>query len=222
VALGDADAVRRMQRQGRLKNEDWGRGALLSIAVKVNRIDMVSLLLDLGLDPNEPAEDDESVAGAGGHRGMFLSDDLTTQVGTLALVPQIVSAVKTPVIAAGGIADARGVAAALRLGACGAQVGTAYLLCPEATTSAVHRAMSRFMIPRACLPVNTFVRAVWWAASLFSEVTQEELGSSAPAAGTEIVFRGVRYRVVNATPPKVRSSRCDLRPGLLPGCTAPP
>src|SRR5207248_5313059 len=77
---------------------------------------------------------------AGGHRGMFLSDDLTTQVGTLALVPQIVNAVKTPVIAAGGIADARGVKAALALGAIGVQVGTAYLLCPEATTSAVHRA----------------------------------------------------------------------------------
>jgi nitronate monooxygenase len=77
---------------------------------------------------------------AGGHRGMFLSDDLDTQVGTLALVPQVVKAVKTPVIAAGGIADARGVAAALALGAAGVQVGTAYLLCPEATTSAVHRA----------------------------------------------------------------------------------
>src|SRR5204863_4259371 len=76
-------------------------------------------------------------AEAGGHRGMFLSDDLTTQVGTLALVPQIVSTVKTPVIAAGGIADARGVAAVLALGAAGVQVGTAYLLCPEATTSAV-------------------------------------------------------------------------------------
>jgi nitronate monooxygenase len=77
---------------------------------------------------------------AGGHRGIFLSEDLTTQVGTLALVPQIVRAVRLPVIAAGGIADARGVAAALALGAMAAQVGTAYLLCPEATTSAVHRA----------------------------------------------------------------------------------
>lgn len=66
VALGDADAVRRMHREGRLKNEDWGRGALLSIAVKVNRIDMVSLLLDLGLDPDEPQEelDGSSIAGA--------------------------------------------------------------------------------------------------------------------------------------------------------------
>jgi nitronate monooxygenase len=77
---------------------------------------------------------------AGGHRGMFLSDDLTTQVGTLALVPQIVAVVKTPVIAAGGIADAKGVTAALALGAAGVQVGTAYLLCAETATSAVYRA----------------------------------------------------------------------------------
>lgn len=79
-------------------------------------------------------------AEAGGHRGMFLSDDLTTQVGTLALVPQIVRAVRVPVIAAGGIADAAGVDAAMRLGAAGAQIGTSYLCCPEATTSALHRA----------------------------------------------------------------------------------
>ena len=76
---------------------------------------------------------------AGGHRGMFLSEDLTTQAGTLALVPQIVRGVSVPVIAAGGIADAQGVKAALALGAIAAQVGTAYLLCPEATTSQVHR-----------------------------------------------------------------------------------
>lgn len=77
---------------------------------------------------------------AGGHRGMFLSDDLTTQVGTMALLPQVVRAVRIPVIAAGGIADAGGVRAALALGAAGVQVGTAYLLCPEATTTALHRA----------------------------------------------------------------------------------
>ena len=77
---------------------------------------------------------------AGGHRGHFLSDDLTAQMGTFALLPQIVQAVDVPVIAAGGIADAAGVAAALALGAAAAQVGTAYLLCPEATTSAIHRA----------------------------------------------------------------------------------
>jgi nitronate monooxygenase len=77
---------------------------------------------------------------AGGHRGMFLADDIATQVGTFALLPQVVRAVKLPVIAAGGIADADGVAAALALGAAAAQVGTAYLLCPEATTSTLHRA----------------------------------------------------------------------------------
>lgn len=77
---------------------------------------------------------------AGGHRGIFLSSQLSTQLGTLALVPQVVKAVGVPVIAAGGIADAQGVAAALALGAAGVQVGTAYLLCPEANTSAVHRA----------------------------------------------------------------------------------
>lgn len=77
---------------------------------------------------------------AGGHRGHFLSMDLTEQAGLFALLPRIVQAVKVPVIAAGGIADAQGVAAAMALGAAGAQVGTAYLLCPEAATSAVHRA----------------------------------------------------------------------------------
>ena len=77
---------------------------------------------------------------AGGHRGMFLSDDLTTQVGTFALLPQIVDAVKVPVVAAGGIADARSVASAMALGAAGVQAGTAFLLCDEATTSKLHRA----------------------------------------------------------------------------------
>ncbi|PLX71553.1 MAG: 2-nitropropane dioxygenase [Azoarcus sp.] len=77
---------------------------------------------------------------AGGHRGMFLSDDITTQTGTFALVRRIVRAVDIPVIAAGGVADAEGVAAAMTLGAAGVQIGTAYLLCPEASTSAVHRA----------------------------------------------------------------------------------
>ena len=77
---------------------------------------------------------------AGGHRGHFLSDDLTLQLGTFALVRQLVRALQVPVIAAGGIADAPGVAAALALGAVGVQVGSAYLLCPEAGTSAVHRA----------------------------------------------------------------------------------
>jgi len=77
---------------------------------------------------------------AGGHRGMFLSDDLSRQAGTFALVPQIVDAVKVPVIAAGGVSDARGIAAALLLGASGVQIGSAFLHCPESKISAPHRA----------------------------------------------------------------------------------
>ena len=77
---------------------------------------------------------------AGGHRGIFLTDDIATQAGTFALVPQVVDAVKLPVIAAGGITDARGIAAAFALGAAGVQIGTAYLWCPEARISAPHRA----------------------------------------------------------------------------------
>jgi len=76
---------------------------------------------------------------AGGHRGMFLAKDIATQVGTIALVPQIVDAVKIPVIAAGGIVDARGIVAAFALGASAVQIGTAYLRCPESRVSAVHR-----------------------------------------------------------------------------------
>ena len=76
---------------------------------------------------------------AGGHRGMFLTDELSTQVGTFALLPQIVQAVQLPVIAAGGISSAAGIAAAKALGAAGVQVGTAYLCSHEATTSALHR-----------------------------------------------------------------------------------
>ena len=93
---------------------------------------------------------------AGGHRGMFLTDDLTTQVGTFALVPQVVRAVKVPVIAAGGIADRAGVQAALALGAAGVQVGTAYLLCPEATTSAIHRAALKSDAARHTALTNLF------------------------------------------------------------------
>ena len=77
---------------------------------------------------------------AGGHRGMFLGADIATQLGTFALLPQVVAAVRVPVIAAGGIADASCVRAAMALGASGVQAGTAFLLCPEATTPAVNRA----------------------------------------------------------------------------------
>jgi nitronate monooxygenase len=74
---------------------------------------------------------------------MFLSRDIASQVGTFALVPQVVDAVRVPVVAAGGIADARGIVAALALGASAVQIGTAYLHSPEATISAPHRAALR-------------------------------------------------------------------------------
>lgn len=93
---------------------------------------------------------------AGGHRGMYLTTDVSTQIGTFALLPQIARAVRVPVIAAGGIADARGVAAAMALGAAGVQIGTAYLLCPEATTSAVHRAALNSEAARTTALTNLF------------------------------------------------------------------
>ncbi|MDQ2695690.1 MAG: nitronate monooxygenase, partial [Pseudomonadota bacterium] len=116
---------------------------------------------------------------AGGHRGMFLTTDLTTQVGTLALVPQIVRAVNLPVIAAGGIADAKGVAAAMALGAAGVQVGSAYLLCPEATTGAVHRAALQSEAARHTAITNLFTGRP--ARGIVNRIIRE-LGPISPAA----------------------------------------
>lgn len=118
---------------------------------------------------------------AGGHRGIFLSDDLSSQVGTFALVPQIVREVKVPVIAAGGIADARGVAAAMALGAAGAQIGTAYLLCPEATTSAVHRAALKSEAARHTALTNLFTGRP--ARAIVNRIMNElgPIGTTAPA-----------------------------------------
>jgi nitronate monooxygenase len=93
---------------------------------------------------------------AGGHRGMFLTDDLSSQIGTMALLPQVIRVARVPVIAAGGIGDARGVAAALSMGAAGVQVGTSYLLCEEATTSAVHRAALQSEAARHTALTNLF------------------------------------------------------------------
>lgn len=93
---------------------------------------------------------------AGGHRGMFLSEDVTTQIGTFALLPQIVTAVRCPVIAAGGIATPEGAAAARALGADAVQVGTAYLCCDEATTSPLHRAALNSEAARHTALTNLF------------------------------------------------------------------
>jgi nitronate monooxygenase len=116
---------------------------------------------------------------AGGHRGMFLSQALDTQVGTFALVPQIARAVKVPVVAAGGIADARGVAAAMALGASGVQVGTAYLLCPEANTSPLHRAALGSEGARHTAVTNLFTGRP--ARSIVNRIVRE-LGPIHPAA----------------------------------------
>ena len=77
---------------------------------------------------------------AGGHRGMFLSDDIDGQPGLISLLPQVRDAVRLPVVAAGGISDGRAIAAAFALGADAVQIGTAYLRTPEATISPLHRA----------------------------------------------------------------------------------
>lgn len=76
---------------------------------------------------------------AGGHRGMFLTKDLDTQLATMVLTPQLAEAVKIPIIAAGGIATSQSIKAAMVLGASGVQIGTSYLLCHEAKTSPLHR-----------------------------------------------------------------------------------
>ena len=93
---------------------------------------------------------------AGGHRGMFLTDDIASQAGTMALVPQVVDAVGVPVIAAGGIGDGRGIVAALALGAAAVQIGTAYLFCPEAKVGAAHRAALKGANESATVLTNVF------------------------------------------------------------------
>jgi len=93
---------------------------------------------------------------AGGHRGNFLTHDMAAQIGTFALVPQIADAVSVPVIAAGGIADARGIVAAFALGAAAVQIGTAYLFCPEAKLPEVHRIALRECQDDSTVVTNIF------------------------------------------------------------------
>ena len=118
---------------------------------------------------------------AGGHRGMFLADRVEAQVGTLALVPQVVDAVAVPVIAAGGIADGRGIAAAFALGAAAAQVGTAYLFCPEATIADLHREALHDAARRATALTNVFTGRP--ARGILNRVMREvgPMASDAPA-----------------------------------------
>jgi nitronate monooxygenase len=123
---------------------------------------------------------------AGGHRGLFLGDDIATQPGTLALVPQVADAVKAPVIAAGGIADGRGIAAAFALGAAGVQIGTAYLFTPESLISDLHRAALARARDDATALTNLFSGRP--ARSLINRVIREvgpmsDLAPAFPTAG---------------------------------------
>lgn len=93
---------------------------------------------------------------AGGHRGMFITGETLTQVGTMSLVPQVVDAVEIPVIAAGGICDSRGIVAAFALGAAAVQLGTAYLFCPEAKVAPVHLERLRHAKDNETVITNVF------------------------------------------------------------------
>lgn len=121
---------------------------------------------------------------AGGHRGNFLTQDMSAQVGTFALVPQVVDAVRVPVIAAGGIADPRGVRAAFALGASAVQVGTAYLRTPEAILSALHRRALENARDDGTAPTNLFTGHS--ARGLYNRFMREAgpLSANAPAFPT--------------------------------------
>ena len=121
---------------------------------------------------------------AGGHRGMFLTDNTATQAGTFALVPQVVDAVKVPVIAAGGIADGRGIAASFALGEAGVQIGTAYVFTPESLITDLHRAALRAARDDQTALTNVFTGRP--ARSLFNRVMREvgPMSDAAPAFPT--------------------------------------
>ncbi|AUZ46436.1 NAD(P)H-dependent flavin oxidoreductase [Pseudomonas orientalis] len=116
---------------------------------------------------------------AGGHRGMFLSDDLNSQIGLMALLPQVVDAVSVPVIAAGGVADSRGMLAAFALGASAVQLGTAYLFTPEASVSASHHYALRHAQASETALTNLFTGRP--ARGIVNRVVRE-LGAINPAA----------------------------------------
>lgn len=150
----------------------WGAKILCSATTEAEAIDLetrgVDAIIAQGVE-------------AGGHRGMYLTGDVATQIGTIALLPQIARAVRVPVIAAGGIADERGIAAAMALGAAGVQIGTAYLLCPEATTSAVHRAALTSEAARTTALTNLFTGRP--ARGIVNRIMRElgPISSTAPA-----------------------------------------
>ncbi|QCB47418.1 nitronate monooxygenase [Hydrogenophaga sp. PAMC20947] len=126
---------------------------------------------------------------AGGHRGMFMTTDVTTQIGTFALLPQVVAAVQLPVIAAGGIATAAGVRAAMALGASGVQVGTAYLCSHEATTSDLHRQALQSPAARHTALTNVFTGRP--ARGIVNRVVRELGGMCADAPAFPLATAGM-------------------------------
>ncbi len=139
---------------------------------------------------------------AGGHRGMFLTDDIATQPGTFALVPQVVDAVHVPVIAAGGIADGRGIAAAFALGAAGVQIGTAYLFTPESLITDLHRAALRAARDSQSVLTNVFSGRP--ARGLVNRVMRElgpmsDLAPAFPTAGNALALLKAKAEAAGAT-----------------------
>ena len=133
---------------------------------------------------------------AGGHRACFdAADAERKQVGLFALIPAVVDAVKVPVVGTGGIADARGVAAALALGASAAQIGTAFLLCPEAK---IHPAWARALANAA--PEDTIVSRVFSGRagrSLATDYVRAATAPDAPAPAPYPVQRGLTSAMRN-------------------------
>jgi nitronate monooxygenase len=113
--------------------EECHRQSIVTIGTATTRDEAIAL---------EQAGVDVVVASgfeAGGHRGSFLRSSEDSLIGTFSLVPQVVDAVRAPVVATGGIADARGIAAAFALGAEGVQMGTVFLACEESGATTLHR-----------------------------------------------------------------------------------
>ena len=152
-------------------------------------------------------------AEAGGHRGMFLNDDISRQAGTMALVPQVVDAVKVPVIAAGGIGDGRGIAAALALGAAGAQIGTAFLLTPEAKTSPLHRAALKQAHDNSTALTNVFTGRP--ARGIVNRYVRE-VGPMSPDAPAFPLAAGAAYPLRAASEPKGSTDFTPLWSGQAP------
>ena len=152
-------------------------------------------------------------AEAGGHRGMFLTDDIARQAGTMALVPQVADAVKVPVIAAGGIGDGRGIAAALALGAAGVQIGTAFLLTPEAKTAPLHRAALRRANDNSTTLTNIFTGRP--ARAIVNRYVRE-MGPMSRDAPAFPLAAGAAYPLRTASEPKGSSDFMPLWSGQAP------